>query len=452
MINALSVAIKFITDYLLFETVIAAVLISIAWGIIGLGKIKTPVHRHLIWFFTLIAIVIMPVLWLYGPKLTLSILPSRNSIGLLQLTDLQAAFRPDGYSFWSLLTGFNILAWLWCIGFIFLLSRLLVGGYRLSRIIHFARPVTASILPQKASSRKIKLLLTTQLESPVCLGLFRPIILLPEEMYYNSSPEDLRMVLRHEYAHVVRKDCWVNLFQRVVEAVLFFHPLVWYASFQLTQQREQLCDNHVIAEGVSPTNYAKMLSRIVEQGFEKKCFHAVALFEGKLLGRVRSLLEPGNKNQIRASRRAIATGVMVMLLFFVIGTIQIEATSEVIDSKGFLGKEKQGQTESLFASALEINEIDQLPMIISRKPLRYPNLAKVEGVEGMVMLRYIIGTDGHVYEPEVISAEPEGFFEEAALATINGYTYEPASKNGKPVACIVKQPVSFTLKVHQAEK
>jgi len=144
-------------------------------------------------------------------------------------------------------------------------------------------------------------------------------------MYDNNAPEDIRMALSHELAHIERKDVWVNMLQRIAEAILFFHPLLWYASFQLTHNRERICDHHVIAKGASPSSYVQLLTRMVEQGFRKNSLHTVALFEGRLLLRVRSLIEHGNKIRLKPSRREVSAGVLIILLCLAAGAIRLEA-------------------------------------------------------------------------------------------------------------------------------
>ena len=447
MNNILNVTMNAAMDYLLLATVFAALLVGISWCIIRLGRIKTAIHLHMVWLFTLIAIVIMPVMWLYGPKLPISLLPVENPFGeiLLQQIDFNSGMSDEGFSLISLFSGKNIFLWLWCAGFVFLSTRLLVGGYRLSRIIDSSIPVSVDKLPAKVVMKRVRLLRTSHLNSPVCLGLVHPIILLPERIYHNSNPEELRMILRHEIAHIARRDCWVNLFQRVVEALLFFHPLVWYASHQITDQREQLCDNHVIRDGVPPANYVKMLTRIAEQYLETKRYHAVALFEGKLLTRIGSLLEPGNKNQTKASLQATVTGLTVMLVCIATGTIQIGAT-DINDSRRLLPpKENHVKTENLFLTSYKLVDVDDYPAVIQPELPVYPASAKEQSIEGKVLIRLVIDNEGYAREPEVISAEPEGVFEEAAINSIAGYRFKPAVKDGKNVACIARIPIVFKL-------
>jgi len=64
----------------------------------------------------------------------------------------------------------------------------------------------------------------------------------------------------------------------------------------------------------------------------------------------------------------------------------------------------------------------------------YPPEAKAKGIEGKVVVRYGVSVDGRVIRARVDSAEPKGVFEEAALAAVRSWRYNPAVKAGRPVA------------------
>jgi len=100
-------------------------------------------------------------------------------------------------------------------------------------------------------------------------------------------------------------------------------------------------------------------------------------------------------------------------------------------------------SDSLFVSAFNLNEVDQRPSILRRVQLRYPFDAKQKGINGKVMLRFVVDSTGNVHEPQVISAEPEGIFEESALEAIARFKFRPAKKGGEAVDCIVKQPLTY---------
>jgi beta-lactamase regulating signal transducer with metallopeptidase domain len=65
---------------------------------------------------------------------------------------------------------------------------------------------------------------------------------LPPAALTGYSPDEIEMVLLHELAHVRRWDNLINLIQRIVESLLFFHPAVWLISSWVRRERESCCD------------------------------------------------------------------------------------------------------------------------------------------------------------------------------------------------------------------
>ncbi|MFB0555512.1 MAG: M56 family metallopeptidase [Phycisphaerae bacterium] len=347
MNNILNLFANGIVNYLLFCSVVAALLTLLAWGIIRVAKVRAPIYRHMIWLYLLMGIVVLPAIWLGGPKLTLAVLPTKveplkaevletdagNAVKLVQNspdethlpslthTRMPVETNPGARAFPIR----AVLAGVWLVGVVFVLARFAVGWYRLRRIRLSTEPVLQNERIANLDGQKLRILVTSHVQGPVCFGVLRPVILLPKEMYEKSTEEDLQMVLNHELAHIERRDCLTNLFQRIVEAAFFFHPLVLYASSQLTQQREQICDNYVLKKGVHVMDYIKLLSRIAEQGLEKTWFHAVALFESRLAQRVRSLLDPKHNTQTKVSRRAAILCAIAVMVCLMSGAIRLEA-------------------------------------------------------------------------------------------------------------------------------
>jgi protein TonB len=102
-------------------------------------------------------------------------------------------------------------------------------------------------------------------------------------------------------------------------------------------------------------------------------------------------------------------------------------------------------SDSLFMSAFRLTEVDQPPRAVRTFPPQYPYLAKRDNIEGRVMLKFVVDTDGLAREPQVEESEPEGVFDEAALTALDRYKFRPAIKNGRAVLCIVRLPISFRL-------
>jgi len=92
----------------------------------------------------------------------------------------------------------------------------------------------------------------------VTWGAARPKILLPAVA--RSWPDDrLRIVLRHELAHIRRGDWLAQIIGEIVRAVNWFNPVVWLACARLRRESEHACDDAVLATGVDPADYAAHL-------------------------------------------------------------------------------------------------------------------------------------------------------------------------------------------------
>jgi beta-lactamase regulating signal transducer with metallopeptidase domain len=151
------------------------------------------------------------------------------------------------------------------------LARIAVGGWRLAKLTRLARPLDPVRHGPALERAKAGLgvgplppvLASPAVSGPVALGLLRPCVVLPDGLAEAIPSDALRDVLVHECAHVVRRDVWVGVVQRLVGALLWPHPLVHYMNGQLTRAREEVCDNHVLRLGNAPS-YGRTLLVLTE--------------------------------------------------------------------------------------------------------------------------------------------------------------------------------------------
>src|SRR4029079_1809460 len=95
--------------------------------------------------------------------------------------------------------------------------------------------------------RAVKVLQSVLIQTPVVVGFFRPTILLPLCVATGLPESQLELILAHELAHIRRHDYVVNLLQTLVETLFFYHPAVWWLSRQIRNERENCCDDIVMA-------------------------------------------------------------------------------------------------------------------------------------------------------------------------------------------------------------
>lgn len=94
---------------------------------------------------------------------------------------------------------------------------------------------------------------------PAVVGVLRPVLLLPAEAL--AAPVAHRhAILRHELAHVARRDVLATRLAMVARAIHWYNPLVWWAVARLDLAAECACDDAVIRGGLSPRAYARILA------------------------------------------------------------------------------------------------------------------------------------------------------------------------------------------------
>ena len=109
----------------------------------------------------------------------------------------------------------------------------------------------------------VKLLVSARVAVPALIGWLRPVILLPPSVLAELPPEHLELILAHELAHLRRCDYLLNLLQTAIETLLFYHPAVWWVSYQIRMERESCCDEQVTATG-NRLSYARALTALAE--------------------------------------------------------------------------------------------------------------------------------------------------------------------------------------------
>ncbi len=105
----------------------------------------------------------------------------------------------------------------------------------------------------------VPVLASPGLLEPGVFGIFRPVLLLPEGIADRLTPTQFEAILAHEMSHIRRRDNLAAAVHMLVEAILWFHPLVWWIGRQLIEERERACDEEVLRLGNEPHAYAESI-------------------------------------------------------------------------------------------------------------------------------------------------------------------------------------------------
>ncbi|MDR7136007.1 beta-lactamase regulating signal transducer with metallopeptidase domain/predicted nucleic acid-binding Zn-ribbon protein [Lysobacter niastensis] len=152
--------------------------------------------------------------------------------------------------------------------------------------------------------RPVALRLVDAIDSPASAGWWRPVVLLPTALIARMPHELIEALLAHELAHIRRHDYLVNLMQGVVEALLFYHPVTWWLSRQIRNEREHIADGLAVEATGEPRRLALALSELSEllsQPNQSKAHHtsfhlAQAAHGGHLMSRIEKLVRPDRKS------------------------------------------------------------------------------------------------------------------------------------------------------------
>ena len=159
--------------------------------------------------------------------------------------------------------------------------------------------------------RNVSLRVSTECKSPVVLGFLKPVILLPADAGLEASEH----VLRHELAHVCRRDDWANLVQQSIKALLFFHPAIRWVSKRISLEREIACDDQVLQSSLRPRAYALLLADLAGRMQPSVLAPGVSTNQSQLKQRIDMILN-SNRNtspglaKVRLGLLATATAVL----------------------------------------------------------------------------------------------------------------------------------------------
>ncbi|MBO0720181.1 MAG: HEAT repeat domain-containing protein [Blastocatellia bacterium] len=165
--------------------------------------------------------------------------------------------------------------------------------------------------------RSVRVFSSHLISVPMTIGTFRPVIVLPPDLMQNFTVAEFESVIAHELAHIKRWDYLTNLLQRLVQALFFYHPAVWFIGKQLLIERELACDDWAV-KTCEPRRYAGCLTKLVERLSESKTFAAAAgiIFGKQLISRRVEMILKRDRNATTAvSKAALVYAIGLALMF-----------------------------------------------------------------------------------------------------------------------------------------
>ncbi len=229
----------------------------ITWLVLRLVGMRNSGTRFAVWFAALSGIAALPLLGGWGS----------NGAELAERSEIT---MPASWALYIFL--------LWLIIAAAGLLRVGLGFWQLRRIrkscvpveVATLEPLLAKTLQEFDSRKPVKLCASDEVRVPTAIGFTEPLVAIPSWTMRELSTTELNAILLHELAHLRRRDDWTNLAQKVLGALLFFHPAVWWIEKKLALEREMACDDMVLAQTANPREYAECLVALAEKSFLRR--------------------------------------------------------------------------------------------------------------------------------------------------------------------------------------
>lgn len=306
-----------ITDYILTQSWQIAVLVMVVAIVALLLRNRSAHVRYLLWLIVLAKCLVPPLL-----EVPVAVLPEKapapaimpSPISMMTEMPLEiaeptkpvpvaapaAVSRPQ-------LSARQWLAIVWLISAVAFASIAAVKAWRTVRWLHRdRRQLPADVqtgvnsLLSSLNLRKLpRMWLIEGIGQPFVWGALRGDIYLPTSFVRIPDDEHRRHVLGHELSHVMRFDAAVNLVQTIAQAILWFHPFVWWANRKIRAEREKCCDETAIARlNARAKDYSRAIVETLVTEYESTRPVPSLAIAGPVKNieeRIKIMLKPGKK-------------------------------------------------------------------------------------------------------------------------------------------------------------
>ncbi|MFW6132011.1 MAG: M56 family metallopeptidase, partial [Candidatus Aminicenantaceae bacterium] len=473
-------------EWILNTAVHSLIILLIAWLIVKIIRHKNTPLKSAVVFMTMLSLLILPFFTIFLSSIELQTFKTEftvlfsypdssedSSNALLSTSEnphnnyfsnFSKFSRKTNKSFlWSKnsILFLNIFGFLWGLGFLFLSFRLF---YRLICLKTLRKNLTIitdskaiQILNKEIMTfgmlpRKICICESPEVHSPVVLGFFNHLIILPRNFVKKTEYKELRSVFIHELSHIYHKDQLTWIFIKIATIFFWWNPLVYSMNHTFSRTREEISDNYVLKRNNSK-EYARCLINIAEKTSLSKKQNAIIFMSSQyipLKKRIKYILSKERKmdTNLKKSTFFIMAGLFFVFLWMIAGfklTFAVEKEKTNLP----LFNSDHSIKEPLQKDKINEEEKIRFPKLTKRVEPFYPEIAKQAQVEGLVILEVTIDKKGKVQNAKVIRSVP--LLDDAAVDAVKQWIYEPFIVDGKARPVVFIETLEFRLNLTNAE-
>jgi bla regulator protein BlaR1 len=188
---------------------------------------------------------------------------------------------------------------LWALGTLTVIARWFSRWRIVRRALQESTPTNLPfVIPVRSSSAQLE---------PAIVGVLHPMLLLPEGVERHLAADEMEAVLAHERCHVAWRDNLAATVHMFVEALFWFHPLIWWLGTRIIDERERACDEQVLAQGHTPRSYAEGILKVCELYLQVPLISIAGIGGANLSRRIEAIMKNRLIERLGATRKVVLT-------------------------------------------------------------------------------------------------------------------------------------------------
>jgi TonB family protein len=272
---------------------------------------------------------------------------------------------------------------------------------------------------------------------PGVFGIRRPLLLWPEGLSQHLQDAHVEAVFAHEVQHVRRRDNLAAAMHMVVEAIFWFHPLVWWLGARLVEERELACDEAVLRLGNQPGIYAESILKTCEFCVTSPLACVPGVTGADLKQRI---------VRIMSQRSAVKLGFLKKMALVAIGTgaVAVPMVAGLIKAPAATAE----STASKRAADPQVYHVGgdvTAPLLVYAPDPQYTEKARRAKYEGVCVISTVVDAQGNPTQVQVVRQLGMGL-DAKAVEAVKQYKFKPAMRLGQPVAVTVNIEVNFRVR------
>jgi uncharacterized protein (TIGR03435 family) len=219
---------------------------------------------------------------------------------------------------------------IWLIGFAAIIVMRIGMWRRVQQILRSGMPCE---IPHVTMPATVEVRAVAGPLEPGVVGWRKPVLLIPSDITVQLSPQQLRAIVMHEMSHIRRHDNLTSAIHMLVEAVFWFHPLVWWIGTRLVDERERACDEEVLRLGNEPVAYAEGILQVCKAYLKSPLRCVSGVTGANLKKRVHAILVRSIAVDLNVTKKLILASAVagVVAVSLVIGMVHASSEGQIFE-------------------------------------------------------------------------------------------------------------------------